>query len=80
VVDESGLRLVAPAHIAPTRDQAIAEIADGFARWDRHMREVAEGGGEIDDSRFEPVGSLERNNFARADAEVEQGARQCLAR
>jgi limonene 1,2-monooxygenase len=47
VVDASGLRLVAPAHIAPTRDQAIAEIADGFARWDRHMREVNETGGEM---------------------------------
>jgi limonene 1,2-monooxygenase len=47
VLDPSWLRLVAPAHIAPTRDQAIAEIADGFARWDRHMREAAEGGGEI---------------------------------
>jgi limonene 1,2-monooxygenase len=47
VLDRSGLRLVAPAHIAPTRDQAIAEIADGFARWDRHMREINETGGEM---------------------------------
>jgi limonene 1,2-monooxygenase len=47
VMDPSALRLVAPAHVAETRDQAIAEITDGFHRWDSHMREVIEGGGEI---------------------------------
>src|SRR5215218_7497492 len=40
VMDRSALRLVAPAHVAPTRDQAIAEITEGFHRWDSHMREV----------------------------------------
>jgi limonene 1,2-monooxygenase len=47
VMDRSALRLVAPGHVAETRDQAIAEITDGFHRWDSHMREVIEGGGEI---------------------------------
>jgi limonene 1,2-monooxygenase len=47
VIDRSALRLAAPAHVAETRDQAIAEITDGFHRWDSHMRDVIEGGGEI---------------------------------
>jgi len=47
VMDRAALRLVAPAHVAETRDQAIAEITDGFHRWDSHMRDVIEGGGEI---------------------------------
>ena len=47
VMDRSALRLVAPGHVAETRDQAIAEITDGFHRWDSHMRDVIEGGGEI---------------------------------
>ena len=46
-MDRSALRLVAPGHVAETRDQAIAEITDGFHRWDSHMRDVIEGGGEI---------------------------------
>jgi limonene 1,2-monooxygenase len=42
-IDRSGLRLVAPFHFAPTRDQAIDEIRDGFAAWHRSIEESVEG-------------------------------------
>ncbi|MFE4666265.1 LLM class flavin-dependent oxidoreductase [Streptomyces sp. NPDC056716] len=44
VMDRSALRLVAPFHLAPTRDQAIREVEAGFRRWARHADRVIEGG------------------------------------
>jgi limonene 1,2-monooxygenase len=43
VMDRSALRLVAPFHIAPTRDQALSEVQAGHARWCTHMNEESEG-------------------------------------
>lgn len=43
VMDRSALRLVAPFHIAATRDQALSEAQTGHARWCTHMNEEFEG-------------------------------------
>ncbi|MEV7285254.1 LLM class flavin-dependent oxidoreductase [Streptomyces sp. NPDC093252] len=44
VMDRSALRLVAPFHLAATRDQAIGEVEAGFRRWAAYADEVIEGG------------------------------------
>jgi limonene 1,2-monooxygenase len=44
VMNRSDLRLVAPFHIAETRDQAIAEVRDGFERWSQYMYETSAHG------------------------------------
>ena len=40
-MDPAGLRLVVPMHIAPTREQARAEVARGLARWVEYFDRVA---------------------------------------
>jgi limonene 1,2-monooxygenase len=44
VMDRSGLRLVAPFHIAESRDQAMAEVQQGYERWCSYMYDTLEGG------------------------------------
>jgi limonene 1,2-monooxygenase len=44
VMDRSGLRLVAPFHIAESRDQALAEVQHGYERWCGYMYDTLEGG------------------------------------
>ena len=43
-MDRSGLRLVAPFHIAESRDQALAEVQQGYQRWSSYMNDTLEGG------------------------------------
>jgi limonene 1,2-monooxygenase len=40
VVDRSHYRLVAPFHIAPTREQALAEVKQGFEEWAEYTRRI----------------------------------------
>jgi hypothetical protein len=44
VMDRSGLRLVAPFHIAESRDQAMTEVQQGYERWCQYMYDTLEGG------------------------------------
>ncbi|MEU9332214.1 LLM class flavin-dependent oxidoreductase [Streptomyces sp. NPDC048290] len=44
VMDRSALRLVAPFHLAPTRDQAVQEVEAGFRSWADHADRTIEGG------------------------------------
>ena len=41
IMDPNGLRLVVPMHIAPTREQARADVARGLARWVEYFDRVA---------------------------------------
>jgi limonene 1,2-monooxygenase len=43
-MDRSELRLVAPFHIAETREQALAEVQAGYERWCGYMNDTLEGG------------------------------------
>lgn len=43
-MDPAGLRLVVPMHIAPTREQARAEVARGLGRWVEYFDRVAPAG------------------------------------
>ena len=43
-MDPAKLRLVVPMHIAPTREQARAEVKDGIARWAEYFDRVAPAG------------------------------------
>ena len=43
-MDRAKLRLVVPMHIAATREQARAEVADGLARWVQYFDRVAPAG------------------------------------
>jgi len=54
-VSRSGWRLVAPMHLAETREQARADVRFGLAAWGRYFREIAAlplvpEGGSIDDA------------------------------
>ncbi|MCR5875261.1 LLM class flavin-dependent oxidoreductase [Phenylobacterium sp. J426] len=40
-MDRSGWRLVGPMHIAPTREQAMAEASFGLEKWIYYFREIA---------------------------------------
>jgi limonene 1,2-monooxygenase len=57
-MDARRLRLVAPMHLAPTREQARAEVAGGLARWCEYFDRVAPKGmgGLLD--RGDPVDLL----------------------
>ncbi|HEX4376305.1 MAG TPA: LLM class flavin-dependent oxidoreductase [Steroidobacteraceae bacterium] len=57
-MDARRLRLVAPMHLAPTREQARAEVAHGLARWCEYFDRVAPKGmgGLVD--RGDPVDLL----------------------
>ncbi|MEP6968128.1 MAG: LLM class flavin-dependent oxidoreductase, partial [Pseudomonadota bacterium] len=41
VMDRAAWRLVGPMHIAPTKDQAVAEVRFGLEKWLWYFREVA---------------------------------------
>lgn len=43
-MDPARLRLVVPMHLAPTREQARAEVAQGLARWVEYFDRVAPAG------------------------------------
>ncbi len=43
-MDAASLRLVVPMHIAPTREQARAEVAQGLAKWVQYFDRVAPAG------------------------------------
>lgn len=43
-MDSAKLRLVVPMHVAPTREQARAEVAQGLASWVRYFDRVAPAG------------------------------------
>jgi limonene 1,2-monooxygenase len=43
-MDPAKLRLVVPMHVAPTREQARAEVAAGLARWVQYFDRVAPAG------------------------------------
>jgi limonene 1,2-monooxygenase len=43
-MDPAKLRLVVPMHIAPTREQARAEVAQGLAKWVQYFDRVAPAG------------------------------------
>ncbi|WP_051341817.1 LLM class flavin-dependent oxidoreductase [Pseudonocardia spinosispora] len=47
VMDRSGLRVVAPFHIAESRDQALAEVKHGHERWSSYVRDTLDGGPEL---------------------------------
>jgi limonene 1,2-monooxygenase len=54
-IDRKNWRLVAPMHIAPTREQARAEVAFGVEGWADYLRNVAAlpivpGGGDVIDA------------------------------
>lgn len=44
VMNSAGLRLVVPMHIAPTREQARADVAHGLSRWVEYFDRVAPAG------------------------------------
>lgn len=46
-MDRRGLRLVAPFHVAETREQAMDEVREGFDRWNVYMYEYLEEGGKV---------------------------------
>lgn len=67
-IDPSSLRLVAPIHIAETRDKAIAEVKEGYERWKKFQNESMEdsaaglGYGSIDeiiDRKLGVIGTVE---------------------
>jgi limonene 1,2-monooxygenase len=67
-IHPTSLRLVAPIHIAETRDQAIAEIKEGYERWrafqNESMEDSAAGLGygsieQIIDSKLGAIGTAE---------------------
>jgi limonene 1,2-monooxygenase len=43
-MDRTALRLVGPIHIAPTREQAIAEVSAGFEEWREFIERTWTGG------------------------------------
>ncbi len=45
-MDRSTLRLAAPIHLAPSRDQAIAEVEAGFEAWKEFIERTWAGGAE----------------------------------
>ena len=58
IVRRDGLRLVAPVHIAETRDKARADIAFGFDKWVNYFNTVSPVGYSIAGATGDPIDYL----------------------
>lgn len=45
--DRRSWRFMAPFHLAPTREQALAEVKEGYAKWDRYRYALFPAGGPV---------------------------------
>lgn len=45
--DRRTWQFMAPFHLAPTREQALAEVQEGYAKWDRYRYAMFPSGGSI---------------------------------